>query len=89
MQKRNAMVLLVILVLTGIWMIALHMVVFPEMGLLGLSGIGMIAVVLMAINRRWLLPGAPPMSRETLNRSILIAAGMGTMLSLLFGALGA
>jgi hypothetical protein len=89
MQKRNAIVLLIILGLTGIWMTALHMVVFPVMGVLGLSGIGMIAVILMALNRRWLLPDSPPLTREALNRSILVAAGMGTLLSLLFGALGA
>ncbi len=89
MQKRNAVALLVILGLTGIWMTALHMVVFPDVGILGISGIGMIAVILMALNRRWLLPDSPPLSRDALNRSILIAVGMGTFLSLVFGALGA
>lgn len=87
MQKRNAVVLLVILGLTGVWMVALHLLVFPGQGAFGLPGIGMIAVILMILNRQWLLPSALPMTRDVLNRNILVAVGMGTMISLVFGAL--
>jgi len=89
MQKRNAAILLIVLGLTAVWMAALHLVVFPGRGLFGISGIGITAVALMFLNRRWLVPGAPPLPRGALNRSIIVAAGMGTGFSLIFGALGA
>jgi hypothetical protein len=87
MQKRTALVLLAILGLTAIWMIGFHLLLFPQQGVLGFSGIGMIAVALMAINKQWLYPSAPPMPRQALVRSVLVALVLGTCLTLLFGAL--
>lgn len=88
LQKRNTKVLLIILALTAVWMIALHLLLFPGQGFLGISGIGMTAVALMFLNRQWLLPLAPPLPRPAVQRSIALAVVMGTGFSLMFGALG-
>ena len=87
MNRRNARTLLVVLLGAAVWMMAIHLLFFSGQGLFGISGIGMTAVALMAINRPWLYPDAPPLPRKALIRSIVVAAVMGTGFSVLFGSM--
>lgn len=88
MQKRNTLVLLGVLALTGVWMTLLHLALFRGQGLLGISGIGMTGVVLLILNRPWLLPNAEPLPRLALRRSVTAALILGASFVLLFGAIG-
>lgn len=82
------LVLLGVLALTGVWMTLLHMILFRKQGLLGISGIGITGVALLALNRPWLLPNAAPLSRQALRRSVMVALVLGASFVLLFGAIG-
>jgi hypothetical protein len=89
MHKRNTLRLLAVLGGTAVWMVLLHLLIFPGQMSIGITGIGMTGVALMVINRDWLHPAARLMPRPVLLRSALIAAVLGASFVLLFGALGA
>ena len=77
MNKRNALRLLAVLGGAAIWMIILHLILFPGQGIFGVTGLGMTAVALMFFNRDWLQPSAPPLPRQALLRSVVIALVLG------------
>jgi len=89
MHKRNALRLLALLGGTMVCMVILHLILFPGQGSFGITGIGITAVVLMALNKDWLHPAAPLLPRHRLVRSGLVALILGCSFVLLFGALGA
>lgn len=89
MQKRNALRLLALLGGTAVWMVILHLILFPGQGSFGITGIGITAVVLMVLNKDWLHPSAAPLPQRMLVRSAIVAFVLGCSFVLLFGALGA
>ncbi|MEP7220379.1 MAG: hypothetical protein ABI876_15755 [Bacteroidota bacterium] len=87
MHRRNGFILLGVLGLVAVAMIVVHIVVFRRQGYFGISGLGMTAVALMFLNRRWLHPSAPPLPRKMLLRSLLIGGMIGLSFTFFFGAL--
>jgi hypothetical protein len=70
-------------------MVILHLILFPAQSSIGITGIGITAVVLMALNKDWLHPAAHPITRAMIVRSIVVALVLASSFVLLFGALGA
>ncbi|MDB5034580.1 MAG: hypothetical protein JWQ98_1821 [Chlorobi bacterium] len=87
MHRRNGFILLGVLGLIAVAMSVVHIVVFPRQGYFGISGLGITAVALMFLNRRWLHPSAPTLPRMMMVRSLLVGGLLGISFTLFFGAL--
>ncbi len=89
MHKRNLIVLVIILALGAGFMLALRALLFPEQGWFGVPGIGMIAVVLMVVNRKFLHPLSPLLTQKAVGMSVVLTILLSIGFILLFGGLAA